>query len=59
MDDFLHYSAGEEEWLFVFYRFADLSKATNKTNYMQCVFLNLYFHSKLKSGALTGVADSY
>lgn len=45
--------------MFVFYSFADLSKATNKTNYMQCALLNPYFHSKLSSGALTGVADSY
>lgn len=28
-------------------------------NYMQCVFQNPYFHSKLSSGTLTGVADSY
>lgn len=26
---------------------------------MQCALLNPYFHSKLSSGALTGVADSY
>lgn len=45
--------------MFVFYSFADPLKATNKTNYMQCVFQNPYFHSKLSSGALTGVADSY
>lgn len=45
--------------MFVFYGFADLSKATNKTNYMQSVLQNPYFHSKLSSGALTGVADSY
>lgn len=43
----------------MFYSFADLSKATNKTNYMQCVFQNPYFHGKLSSGTLTEVADSY
>lgn len=50
---------GRRKWLFVFYSFADLSKATNKTNYMQCGFQNPYFHSKLSSGALVGVVDSY
>lgn len=49
---------GRRKRLFVSYSFADLSKATNKTNYMQCVFQNPYFHSKLSSGALDGVVDS-
>lgn len=50
---------GRRKRLFVFYSFANLSKATNKTNYTQCVFRNPYFHSKLCSGALDGVVDSY
>lgn len=50
---------GRRKQLFVYYSFADLSKATNKTNHMQCVFQNPYFHSKLSSGALHGVIDRY
>lgn len=42
-----------------FHSFADPSKARKKSNYMQCVFRNPYFYSKLSSGALIGVGDSY
>lgn len=52
---------GRRKQLFGFCCFANPSKATNRTNYVQCVFQNpsFFFHSNFSSGELIGIGIDF